>query len=197
MHAHGACVQLEVDAGGAACERVSHGVGNVGMGEQQSQREHRRLACHLIGIAWCCRGQANRRRADLAVHLGLDKGEQLHGVMGAVSQHAGKTQHQIRFGHCDVGLHGGARAADPELAPVKAIPGITQHMLTAQLRELEEDGLVSRTVFAEVPPRVEYEITQKARGLGPTMEALTAWWQTYGSGLPSRPTSRGRKAKVG
>lgn len=43
----------------------------------------------------------------------------------------------------------------------KAISGITQHMLTAQLRELEKDGLVSRTVFAEVPPRVEYEITEK------------------------------------
>src|SRR5436309_1508571 len=59
----------------------------------------------------------------------------------------------------------------------KAIRGITQHMLTAQLRELEEDGLVSRTVFAEVPPRVEYEITPRARGLGPTMEALTTWWR--------------------
>jgi DNA-binding HxlR family transcriptional regulator len=45
----------------------------------------------------------------------------------------------------------------------KAIPGVTQHMLTTQLRELEADGLVSRTVFAEVPPRVEYEITPKAR----------------------------------
>src|SRR5438552_17919385 len=76
----------------------------------------------------------------------------------------------------------------------KAIPGITQHMLTAQLRELEADGLVSRTVFAEVPPRVDYEITQKARGLGPTMEALTAWWQVYGSTVPKRQATRGRKA---
>src|SRR5437773_4613875 len=76
----------------------------------------------------------------------------------------------------------------------RAIPGITQHMLTAQLRELEADGLVSRTVFAEVPPRVEYEITRKARGLGPTMEALTAWWRTYGSTVPrKRAVSRGRK----
>lgn len=75
----------------------------------------------------------------------------------------------------------------------RAIPGITQHMLTAQLRELEEDGLVSRTVFAEVPPRVEYAITPKARGLGPTMEALMAWWHTYGSGVPKRRGARGRK----
>lgn len=75
----------------------------------------------------------------------------------------------------------------------KAIPGITQHMLTAQLRELESDGLVSRTVYAEVPPRVEYEITQKARGLGPTMEALTAWWSEYGRTVPVKPAGRGRK----
>lgn len=78
----------------------------------------------------------------------------------------------------------------------KAIPGITQHMLTAQLRELEADGLVSRTVFAEVPPRVEYGITRKALALGPTMEALTAWWQKYGSSVPpKRRISRGRKAR--
>lgn len=77
----------------------------------------------------------------------------------------------------------------------KAIPGITQHMLTAQLRELEADGLVSRTVYAEVPPRVEYEITPKARGLGPTMEALTAWWAEYGDSVPVKPASRGRKTK--
>lgn len=78
----------------------------------------------------------------------------------------------------------------------KAIPGITQHMLTAQLRELEADGLVSRTVFAEVPPRVEYEITAKARGLGPTMEALAAWWNEFGKSVPERVTTRGRKQKA-
>ncbi|WNV09287.1 helix-turn-helix domain-containing protein [Tardiphaga sp. 709] len=77
----------------------------------------------------------------------------------------------------------------------KAIPGITQHMLTAQLRELEADGLISRTVFAEVPLRVEYEITQKARGLGPTMEALTAWWNKYGKTVPAKPSARGRKPR--
>lgn len=78
----------------------------------------------------------------------------------------------------------------------KGIPGITQHMLTAQLRELEADGLVSRTVFAEVPPRVEYEMTAKARGLGPTLEAMTAWWEEYGRSVPRKPGGRGRKAKA-
>lgn len=75
----------------------------------------------------------------------------------------------------------------------KAISGITQHMLTAQLRELEHDGLVSRTVFAEVPPRVEYEMTEKARALGPTMQALATWWSEYGNSVPVKPSSRGRK----
>ncbi|MBB4594783.1 winged helix-turn-helix transcriptional regulator [Xanthomonas cannabis] len=78
----------------------------------------------------------------------------------------------------------------------KAIPTITQHMLTAQLRELEADGLVTRTVFAQVPPRVEYAITPKARGLGPTMEALTAWWQQHGDSVAKRPAARGRKPNV-
>jgi len=78
----------------------------------------------------------------------------------------------------------------------KAISGITQHMLTAQLRELENDGLVSRTVFAQVPPRVEYEMTAKARALGPTMEALALWWSEYGKSVPVKPNPRGRKPKV-
>lgn len=78
----------------------------------------------------------------------------------------------------------------------KAIPGITQHMLTAQLRELEADGLVFRTVFAEVPPRVEYEITDKARGLGPTMESLMTWWAEHGKSVPVKSASRGRRGKA-
>lgn len=76
----------------------------------------------------------------------------------------------------------------------KAITGVTQHMLTAQLRELENDGLITRTVFAEVPPRVEYAITDKARALGPTMEALNTWWSEHGKSLPVK-SPQGRKAR--
>ena len=47
-------------------------------------------------------------------------------------------------------------------------------------------------MFPEVPPRVEYEITEKARGLGPTMEALTAWWNEYGKSVPTKPSARGQ-----
>jgi DNA-binding HxlR family transcriptional regulator len=57
----------------------------------------------------------------------------------------------------------------------RAIPGVTQHMLTLQLRELENDGLVSRTVFPEVPPRVEYRITDEAQRLKPVFEAIFTW----------------------
>ena len=57
----------------------------------------------------------------------------------------------------------------------RAIPGITQHMLTATLRELERDGLVNRTVYPEVPPRVEYEMTSKARRLAPVFDAILKW----------------------
>ncbi|HET6478757.1 MAG TPA: helix-turn-helix domain-containing protein [Actinoplanes sp.] len=55
------------------------------------------------------------------------------------------------------------------------IPGISQRMLTLTLRNLERDGLVSRTVHAEVPPRVEYELTPTGRSLLPPALALAGW----------------------
>ena len=57
----------------------------------------------------------------------------------------------------------------------KRIPKITQKMLTQQLRELEADGLVSRKVYAEVPPRVEYSGTPIAGELEPIMDMLCDW----------------------
>jgi DNA-binding HxlR family transcriptional regulator len=57
----------------------------------------------------------------------------------------------------------------------RSIPDVTQHMLTTQLRDLESEGLVKRTVFAEVPPRVEYEMTPAARALRPVFDELFRW----------------------
>jgi DNA-binding HxlR family transcriptional regulator len=57
----------------------------------------------------------------------------------------------------------------------RAIPGITQKMLTQQLRELESDGVVSRRVYAEVPPKVEYSLTERGRSLGPVIHAMCLW----------------------
>lgn len=62
----------------------------------------------------------------------------------------------------------------------RAIPDVTQHMLTTQLRDLENEGLVKRTVFAEVPPRVEYEMTPAAEALRPVFEELSRWANEHG-----------------
>lgn len=58
----------------------------------------------------------------------------------------------------------------------RQIKGITQTMLTNQLRALERDGLVHRKVYAEVPPRVEYTATQRAHDLEEMFQAMHAWW---------------------
>lgn len=57
----------------------------------------------------------------------------------------------------------------------RMLPDISQKMLTVTLRTLEEDGLVSREVFPEVPPRVEYRLTERAQTLLPHISALIGW----------------------
>lgn len=61
----------------------------------------------------------------------------------------------------------------------RGIPGITQHMLTNQLRELEADKLITRQIFAEVPPRVEYALTPAAYELAPVFDGLIGWWRRH------------------
>jgi DNA-binding HxlR family transcriptional regulator len=62
----------------------------------------------------------------------------------------------------------------------KSVPGISQRMLTLTLRQLERDGLVSRTVYAEVPPRVDYEVTPLGESLLPPVIALAHWaWDNH------------------
>ncbi|MEM8529967.1 MAG: helix-turn-helix domain-containing protein [Chloroflexota bacterium] len=57
----------------------------------------------------------------------------------------------------------------------RAMPGVTQQMLTRQLRELEEDGIVYREVYAQVPPKVEYSLTESGHKLGPVLEQMGQW----------------------
>jgi DNA-binding HxlR family transcriptional regulator len=57
----------------------------------------------------------------------------------------------------------------------RRLSGITHRLLTKQLRELEEVGLVLRTAYAEVPPRVEYRVTEEGESLRPVVEALSRW----------------------
>ena len=60
----------------------------------------------------------------------------------------------------------------------RSIPGISQRMLTATVRNLERDGMLTRHVYAEVPPRVEYELTPLGRGLTEPVLGLVSWLQS-------------------
>ncbi len=61
----------------------------------------------------------------------------------------------------------------------KSIGTVSQKVLTAQLRDMEEKGLVSRKVYAEVPPRVEYSLTDLGKSLKPILDAMSAWGEGY------------------
>jgi DNA-binding HxlR family transcriptional regulator len=61
----------------------------------------------------------------------------------------------------------------------RQIPGITEKMLTQQLRELEADGIVERKVYATVPPKVEYSLTEYGRSLKRALRALCDWGQIH------------------
>jgi DNA-binding HxlR family transcriptional regulator len=61
----------------------------------------------------------------------------------------------------------------------RKIPGITQRMLTLQLRELEADGIVARTVHPVVPPRVEYRLTPFGLSLEPVLRQMAEWGKRY------------------
>jgi DNA-binding HxlR family transcriptional regulator len=61
----------------------------------------------------------------------------------------------------------------------RTMPDITQRMLTLQLRELEEDGIIKRTVYAQVPPHVDYSLTDFGRSLEPILLLMRDWGTTY------------------
>jgi DNA-binding HxlR family transcriptional regulator len=71
----------------------------------------------------------------------------------------------------------------------RAIPGITKKMLTAELRALEHDGFISRTVYPVVPPKVEYNITALGETLRPVLGALGEWGQIYALPLQDKKQS--------
>jgi DNA-binding HxlR family transcriptional regulator len=61
----------------------------------------------------------------------------------------------------------------------RALHGITQKMLTQQLRELEEDGIIHREVYLQVPPKVEYSLTETGKTLKPILDAMHDWGVKY------------------
>lgn len=66
---------------------------------------------------------------------------------------------------------------------IKTVPGISKKVLTDNLRALEEDGIIEREVFAEVPPRVEYSLSELGKTLKPVLDAMADWGNEYKSAL--------------
>ena len=89
-------------------------------------------------------------------------------VKEALSVMEGRWKLEILF--C---LFGGAVRRFSELE--RAIPGVSQKMLAQQLRQLEDAGMVARTVYPEVPPKVEYALTEWGQSLCPVLDALLTW----------------------
>jgi DNA-binding HxlR family transcriptional regulator len=88
-------------------------------------------------------------------------------------------------------LQGPARYRDLRAA----IPAISDHLLSERLKELEATGLVIRTVAAEGPVRVEYELSESGAGLTHVMEALSEWAERWAQ--PSRPSPASRRSPTG
>lgn len=65
----------------------------------------------------------------------------------------------------------------------KSVGSVSQKVLTAQLRAMEESGLVNRQVYAEVPPRVEYSLTELGQSLKPILDSMQNWGEEYKRGL--------------
>lgn len=73
----------------------------------------------------------------------------------------------------------------------RKVPNVTQRMLTNQLRELEADGLVVRTIYAQVPPKVEYSLSPLGESLEPVITALKAWGDAHLRDILDRLVARG------
>lgn len=67
----------------------------------------------------------------------------------------------------------------------RAIPEVTQKMLTQQLRELEDDGLVEREIFPVVPPRVDYMLTDLGKSVLPVLDAMASWGVANADAFPA------------
>ncbi len=92
-------------------------------------------------------------------------------VGAAISEIGGKWKHPILWSLKD----GTLRFNEIN----KEIPDISQRMLTKQLRELEEDNLISRKVHAEIPPKVEYALTKKGQAVLPILDSIHDWGKEY------------------
>ncbi|RAY15052.1 transcriptional regulator [Actinomadura craniellae] len=96
------------------------------------------------------------------------QGPYICGIDAALDVVSGKWKGLILW---ELDEHGTRRFAELR----RGLPGVSEKMLTQHLREMERDGLVIRTVYAEVPPRVEYTLTEHGRMLNKALEPLGEW----------------------
>jgi DNA-binding HxlR family transcriptional regulator len=78
----------------------------------------------------------------------------------------------------------------------KLIPDITEKMLSLQLKELEADGIISRKIYPEVPPKVEYSFTEEGKSLLPVLEAIATWGRKMGEKYGKIQEVKREKKKV-
>ncbi|SDD16151.1 winged helix-turn-helix transcriptional regulator [Streptomyces prasinopilosus] len=96
------------------------------------------------------------------------RGPYICGIEAALDVVSGKWKGQILW---ELAVHGVRRFAELR----RGLPGVSEKMLAQHLREMEEDGLVHREVHAEVPPRVEYSLTEHGRTLNQALGPLGVW----------------------
>lgn len=109
-----------------------------------------------------------RRFRHLSNHYFLQKG-------GFLLCHPQKKHPFLLLILRDLLLHGTMRFGELK----KSIGHVSQKVLTSQLRQMEQSGLVNRKVYAEVPPRVEYSLTELGFSLHPIMDAMWDWGEAY------------------
>jgi DNA-binding HxlR family transcriptional regulator len=119
-----------------------------------------------------------------SVYPGITPGIASAGVQAALKVLEGRWKLTILFE-----LFGGRTLRFSELE--RAIPGISQKMLIQQLRDLERDGIVARTVYPVVPPKVEYGLTAGGEELCPALDELLYWAQRW----KGQPTSAGASSR--
>lgn len=125
-----------------------------------SLRSQMRKNAHLCHVVSVCIPRGNMRHKQYDCNFGCP-------VEACVEVIGGKWKGVILY-H----LLGGTKRFNELL---RLMPGVTQRMLTRQLRELEADMIVERKVYPEVPPKVEYSLTEFGRTLEPVLEMLRVW----------------------